>query len=105
MKKIAFFDFDGTITTKDTMLEVIKFQKGVREFCTGFLANSPFLVAYKAKLISNKTAKERVVSYFFKGAPLSSFQSACDNFALAVLPALIRPGAMAEINKLKADGF
>ena len=27
-KGIAFFDFDGTITTRDTLLEFIKFYKG-----------------------------------------------------------------------------
>ena len=30
-KEIAFFDFDGTITTRDTLLEFIKFVKG--SFC------------------------------------------------------------------------
>ena len=56
-KGIAFFDFDGTITTKDTLLEFIKFSKGNLLFYAGFLLNLHFLVAYKLKIISNQAAK------------------------------------------------
>lgn len=105
MKKIAFFDFDGTITTKDTMLELIKFQKGTAGFYAGFFVNSPSLIAYKLKLISNQAAKEHVLKYFFKGTPLPGFQQGCDEFAEMLLPSLIRPGALAEIAELKAKGF
>ena len=105
MNKIAFFDFDGTITTKDTMLEVIKYQKGKAGFYTGFLLNAPVLIALKVKLVSNQKAKETILKYFFKGTEIKSFQSACDNFATDVLPKLIRPGAITEINHLKARGF
>ena len=105
MKKIAFFDFDGTITTKDTLLELIKYQKGKASFYTGFLINGPVLAALKLKLVSNQFAKEKVLGYFFRGADLSSFQKACDQFAAHKLPAIIRPGAIAEITKLQDLGF
>ena len=104
MKKIAFFDFDGTITTKDTLLELIKYQKGKARFYTGFLINAPVLAALKLKLVSNQFAKEKVLRYFFKGMELSSFQKACDEFTTEKLPAIIRPGAIAEIKKLQELG-
>lgn len=105
MKKIAFFDFDGTITTKDTLLEVIKHQKGNPGFYTGFLLNSPVLIGLKLKLISNQAAKECMLKYFFKGMDIKSFQKGCDSFIDNVLPAIIRPAAIDEIKKLKAAGF
>ena len=105
MRKIAFFDFDGTITTKDTLLEIIKFQKGKAWFYTGFVLNSPFLIAYKIGLISNQTAKELVLRFFFGKTPVDQFQSKCDEFAKAELAGLIRPKAMQEINQLKNKGF
>ncbi|MEO6977048.1 MAG: HAD-IB family hydrolase [Mucilaginibacter sp.] len=105
MKKIAFFDFDGTITTKDTLLEVIKHQKGKAAFYTGFLLNLPVLVGLKLKLVSNQDAKESVLKYFFKGMDVKSFQQGCDRFIDDVLPAIIRSGALNEINKLKTEGF
>ena len=105
MRKIAFFDFDGTITAKDTLFEVIKFQKGKASFYTGFFVNAPVLAALKIKLVSNQFAKEKVLQYFFKGTELSSFQKACDLFTTEKLPSIIRPGAIAEIKKLQELGF
>ncbi|MFI5125150.1 MAG: HAD-IB family hydrolase [Chitinophagales bacterium] len=103
-KKIAFFDFDGTITTKDTLLEVIQFQKGKYSFYRGFLWHAPWLIAYKLKLISNELVKQKILKYFFGGMEESVFQNACDGFAEAKLPTLIRAGALNEIRKLKAAG-
>ncbi len=65
--KIAFFDFDGTITTKDTLLEIIKFQKGKRAFYIGFLLHGPWLLAYKLKLFPNDAVKQKILTYFFAG--------------------------------------
>lgn len=105
VRKIAFFDFDGTITTKDTLLEIIKFQKGVLTFYIGFLLHAPWLFAYKLKLIPNHQAKQKILSYFFAGTPETEFQDKCDQFSEKVLPSLIRPGALIEINRLRQQGF
>ena len=100
-KRIAFFDFDGTITTKDTLLEFIKFSKGPFRFYLGFLLNSPWMVAYRLKIISNQAAKERIMTWFFRNTPLPAFQKQCDEFATTILPALIRPKALREIALLQ----
>ena len=104
-KKIAFFDFDGTITTKDTLLEVIKFQKGKMAFYTGFLLNTPWLIAYKLNLIPNDQAKQKILTYFFAGTAERVFQEKCDLFADRKLPELIRPAALTEIEQLRTRGF
>ena len=104
-KQIAFFDFDGTITTKDTLLEFIKFCKGKRAFYTGFVLNAPYLLAYKAKLISNQKAKERILGYFFHNTTTAQFTAYCKDFAIQVLPKLIREKAKEEIETLKSKGF
>jgi HAD superfamily hydrolase (TIGR01490 family) len=103
-RRIAFFDFDGTITTKDTLLELIKYQKGKLLFYIGFLINAPYLLAYKLKIIRNSTAKQKVLRFFFNKTPLSSFQLKCDEFASDELPSLIRPKAVQEIKKLQDLG-
>jgi phosphatidylglycerophosphatase C len=103
-QRIAFFDFDGTITTKDTLLEIIKYQRGTFRFYLGFLLNSPYLVAYKLKFISNQAAKERMLRYFFRKTPVEQFQQRCDAFAATIIPGLIRPKAIMEIEKLLTAG-
>jgi phosphatidylglycerophosphatase C len=105
VKRIAFFDFDGTITTKDTLLELIKYQAGVTNFYLGVLVNAPFLFAYKLKIIPRQLAKEKILAYFFRGKSLALFQSICDLFTVKVLPSLIRPKAIAEIKKLLEMNF
>ena len=102
MKKgIAFFDFDGTITKKDTLLRFIRFSEGNWRFSLGFLSNIHFLVAYKLKLISNQVAKEKILQYFFKGRSVATFNKKCAFFAHHILPDLIRPKALDEIQRLK----
>jgi phosphatidylglycerophosphatase C len=104
-QRIAFFDFDGTITTKDTLLEFIKFSKGKPAFYFGFALNSPWLVAYRLKIISNQSAKERILSWFFRNTPVDEFQELCDRFGSSMIPAYIRPKALTEISLLKEKGF
>ena len=105
MKKIAFFDFDGTITTRDTMFQLIRHQKGNRKFYLGFLANIPVFVALKLKLLSKQAAKERLLTYFFRDTEVTAFQSGCDTFAMLKLPSLVRPAALDDIKKLQCEGF
>ena len=101
---IAFFDFDGTITTKDTLLEFIKFSKGRFKFYLGFLLNSPWLIAMKFKVISNQTAKQQIFTWFFRNHPLDDFQEQCSRFATTVIPGLLRPKALKEIQLLQEKG-
>ena len=65
--RIAVFDFDGTVTTKDTLLEFIKFVRGPVSFYAGFLRYAPQLLAYKLGLYPNWKVKQQIFSHFFKG--------------------------------------
>jgi phosphatidylglycerophosphatase C len=104
-RKIAFFDFDGTITAKDTLLEIIKFQMGKAAFYKGFLIHGPWLLAYKLKLLPNDQVKQKILAYYFSGMAELVFQEKCDLFAEKKLPGLIRPAALAEIGRLRTLGF
>jgi phosphatidylglycerophosphatase C len=104
-KGIAFFDFDGTITTKDTFLEFLKFTKGKISFLLGFLLHAHYLVAFKLKIISNQKAKEKILGYYFSGEDEDSFKKSCDEFNKRILPSMIRPKAIEEISRLKAMNY
>lgn len=99
MKKIVAFDFDGTITRKDTLLEFIKFARGLKAFCIGMLHYSPVLLAYKFKLYSNWKAKQLIFSYFFKGMPLVDFNMICDQFFARRGGDLLYTSAVKQINE------
>ncbi|MBQ0073661.1 MAG: HAD-IB family hydrolase [Prevotella sp.] len=78
---IAVFDFDGTLTTKDTMLEFIRFVCGTKKLYLGILLYSPLLVLMKMRVIDNHKLKQRFLSYFFKGLTYSEFSEYGMSFA------------------------
>ena len=81
MRKIYAFDFDGTLTTKDTLLEFIRFAKGSGQMFRGFLLFSPLLLLMKLHLYPNWKAKQQLFSYFFKGMNIDDFNALCTRFA------------------------
>lgn len=70
---IAAFDFDGTITKKDTLFDFIIFCKGKFRLLVGLIVLSPILIAYKLKIVKNSTAKQLLFSYYFKGDSIEAF--------------------------------
>jgi phosphatidylglycerophosphatase C len=102
-KRLVLFDFDGTITTKDTFIEFIKFYHGPTKFAVGFALLSPALVAFKLKLLANWKAKEKVLSWFFKDASFQTFTTKCEAFTTDVLPKLIRPKALEAIREMEKN--
>ena len=57
MKRLYAFDFDGTLTTADTLLVFIRYACGTWRFIVGFLLHSPLLVLMKLKLYPNYRAR------------------------------------------------
>ena len=104
MPSIAFFDFDGTITTHDTMLELIKFHHGKMRLYSGLAILSPWMLAMKLKLISNQKAKEELLSWFFKNYDADEFSKICTAFILERLPKIIKSSALKKINEHKRNG-
>lgn len=74
-------DFDGTLTTVDTLLSFIRFARGTAMFVWGFVLHLPLLVLMKLKLYSNDKMKERIFGFFFQGMPLQSFEHLCQEYA------------------------
>lgn len=104
MKRLVIFDFDGTITHKDSLLEFIKFHRGAFNFYLGFGILSPIMIFYLFKIIPNWKAKEAALQYFFKGEDKTSFGAKCRSFSDDVLPSLVRPSAMDAIKNYKLNG-
>ncbi|MCL2327923.1 MAG: HAD-IB family hydrolase [Bacteroidetes bacterium] len=101
---IVAFDFDGTITNKDSFIEFIKFSKGKFQFYAGFLFFSPVLVAMKLRLVANWKVKQWVISYFFKGMTLQEFNLYCEKFS-AKIDTMLQPKFAETLEKYKQNGY
>lgn len=97
-RKILTFDFDGTLTTRDTLIEFIRYAHGTPSLIAGFLLHAPLLVLMKLRLYSNQKAKQRIFSYFFKGMSEDRFNDICSRFALDNRR-LLRPKGMETLQK------
>ena len=102
-KKIYAFDFDGTLTTRDTLIAFIRYAKGTRAFVLGFLRHAHLLVLMKLGLYPNWKAKQKIFSYFFKGMSLGDFYALCQRFA-ADNRQLLRPEGVRTLEQARADG-
>ena len=103
-EKILFFDFDGTITTKDTLLEFILYSCGKVKFLLGFLLYSPLLILMKFGLYPNWKVKQHVFSYFFRGMKIDDFDSVCRRFAVDCRY-LLRPEAVKDMETAMTEGI
>ena len=103
MKKIVAFDFDGTLTTKDTLLVFIRFAKGFKDFWLGFLRFAHLLVLMKLGLYPNWKAKQKVFAYFFEGMRIEDFNEFCLRFAQDH-QYLLRPKGIEALHRALSDG-
>ncbi|WP_196141074.1 HAD-IB family hydrolase [Aliikangiella sp. G2MR2-5] len=95
--KLALFDFDGTITTKDSLEDFIQFAVGKPRYYIGLLLLSPMLVAYLLKLVRNDIAKQMLMSFFFKGWKTKRFEKLANEYSLLKIDDIVRPKALTRL--------
>ena len=86
---LALFDFDGTLTTKDSLDLFLKYSVSKQKYLINMVQFSPYFIAYKTKLLSNNKAKEKLFEIFFKGIDEQVFKETSKNFALTQLDKII----------------
>ena len=101
--KLFAFDFDGTLTTRDTLIEFIRYACGTVRFLLGFLLYSPLLVLMKLRLYSNGKAKQKVFVHFFKGMTIDAFDTLCQDFA-STHRHLLRPEVVSQLEQALSEG-
>ena len=80
-REVVVFDFDGTITSKDTFLSFICYTVGLSKFVIGFLIHSPYVLLMLLHVYPNWKVKQRIFSWFFKGMSHEKFASLGSAFA------------------------
>ena len=87
---LALFDFDGTLTTKDTLDEFLRFSVGLKTYYIKLLLFSPIFILYKLKIIKNDIAKQKLISLFFKGFKEDKFKALAQEYSMKNIDLVIR---------------
>ena len=100
----AVFDFDGTLTKRDSLLPFLHHLVGNKAFYQGLLKMSPVLTGYALKLIVNSPAKEALISHFIQGKIYSEVKQTAYDFADKGIPKLLRLKAIQRLEWHQAQG-
>lgn len=109
---IAVFDFDNTLTQRDSLLPFLQISVSDKpsaltsrlRFFWQVLRMSPILTAYVLKLIPNYRAKEAVLTHFLSGMTREHLQRLTENFAVKEIPKLLRPEALQRLRYHQQQG-
>jgi len=101
---VAAFDFDGTLTHRDTLLPFLLHVFGVVTVARHSFSLLPTLTGYGLGLIDNSAAKERVLVSFLSGKRKDELHRLGERFAAIVLPGLIRQESLQRFAWHKQQG-
>lgn len=97
---LVLFDFDGTLTTRDTLFEFCRFYAGSFKFMYGLLILTPILLGQRLRLISAQRAKEIFLNHFIGGLTITQFNEVCQTFTNHIAK-LIRSKAILAIEDFR----
>lgn len=96
-KTLALFDFDGTITNKDSFVDFLHYAVGTTRLILGLIRLLPAISAYFVKLMPNDHLKTLFLTRFFKNWSCEQFESKAQAYATEQLPRLLKAGALERI--------
>lgn len=96
-RELALFDFDGTLSHRDSLLDFLYYSVGGPALLRGGLALSPTLIGHALGRVANQPAKERVLGHFLAGRTRAELEQWGGRYALERLPAILRPRALARL--------
>jgi HAD superfamily hydrolase (TIGR01490 family) len=101
---LALFDFDGTITFKDSFEPFLYYAADPFRIAVGRFVLIPLVIGYKLRIISASKTRASVAMFGFRGRRLNEVKQAGARYARDVLPGIVRPKALERIEWHKAQG-
>jgi len=101
---LALFDFDGTITHKDTFTKFIFYSSNApRKLLITFIF-TPIFILYKLRLLSPSLTRRMVSFVIFKGRVEADIRALGQQYSIDVMPELIRGEASDRLAWHKEQG-
>ena len=103
MRKLVIFDFDGTLTTKDSLNEFLRFSTSKKDYFFKMTLFLPTYLLYKVGIIKNDIAKQKLIKSFFASMDEKSFKKLAKDFSKE-LRTILRNDIYSKFQKHKSDG-
>jgi len=101
---IAAFDFDGTLTRRDTFTVFLARGLGWPRFLAALLRCLPWLAGYALRLVPNDVAKGKLMQATLTGRSLTEMDDWATRWLAQDFPGQLREGAMARLAWHKEAG-
>lgn len=102
MKKLYLFDFDGTLTYRDTMFLYLKFYDASR-FKLQFIKHIPLFILLKLKLADPEKIKRSFISSVLQGQSRTKIEKKSQEFFDHYFPELVRKNALEFIKNIDRE--
>ena len=101
---VAAFDFDGTLTRRDTLMPFLARGLGWPRFLLALLKCSPWLAAYALRLLRNDVAKARLLRATLSGVSTAQADDWTARWLARDLSGQLRPWTMARLAEHQQAG-
>lgn len=100
----AAFDFDGTLTRRDSLLPFLRGLLGARRMAVVLALEAPWLLGFAARVLDRERVKVRLLRRALGGMPRATLEQAARDFADRGVPALLRPALLRQLRLHQARG-
>jgi phosphatidylglycerophosphatase C len=100
---LVAFDFDGTLTTRDSFTEFLKWRAGSARYTFGLVRLAPSILGYLFHHNRGRL-KAAAARQFLRGATRERLEDDARRFAEHAAPLLFRPDAIATWRRWRAKG-
>lgn len=94
---VAAFDFDGTLTTRDSLMPFLTYSFGYKRVIFGLFTLLPTFIKFKMGSIGRQQTKEAILTKFLQGLSHAAIQALAEAFAINKLDMLIKPMALEKL--------
>ena len=101
---LALFDFDGTVTARDTFSGFLRFAVPRHRMVLGAIALSPVVCGYRLGLLSARQTRPLVSRVGFQGESADWIRHLGRRYAVEELPKVVRTEAVERIQWHQAQG-
>jgi len=103
-KFVAAFDFDGTLTKRDTFIPFALFVVGPWRWLIGLIKLIPSTALFLLRKTSRQQLKEKTITLFLGGMPYAQLEQLGEEFAQEIIPKLLKKRALEQIAWHQKEG-